>query len=111
MKNLSLTLTALALVAGLAAVALSVPVTSTVPDVAPTSLSLEAPSEMPLLGEDGCDAADPLEAPGTEMACCLDQCQVDSDCFFRCGGQPGQCVMNNPCCTECECGAVSSFAS
>lgn len=53
---------------------------------------------------------DGVEA-GDEVACCIDQCQTSADCFFRCGGQPAECVMVNSCCRECACTSSSLTAA
>lgn len=76
--------------------------------------ALESPavSPAPLEAGSGCVVEDSLGIPEGvgvegEVACCIDQCQTSLDCFFRCGGQPGECVMANPCCKECRCTASS----
>lgn len=104
MKRLSLLLATLALVTVAALVPLLVS-GGLAPEAPAAAAEVEAPGLPPAVSAPGsCD--DPLAAPdldGTELACCIDQCQTNFDCIFRCGGQPGQCVMANPCCKECVC--------
>lgn len=100
------TLAGLALVAGPAIQTTPAPATDTLPAASST------PAPLPEVTHGCADTEDLLALPegveaGPQQACCLDQCRQDADCFFRCGGQPGQCVMNNPCCTECVCLASS----
>ena len=87
---------------------------SAIPSEGAPTASQPDSSVAPLFSEPGCAEPDALLLPegveaGPQQACCIDQCHTDIDCFFRCGGKPGKCVMRNPCCTECDCGAVSSF--
>lgn len=107
MKRLSLLLVALAAVA--VAAALPLVFTGTLAPAEAPAAATEAPGLPAAVSAPG-DCDDPLAVPGldgTEVACSIDQCQTNLDCFFRCGGQPGQCVMANPCCKECVCQASS----
>lgn len=111
MKRTLLSLAIASLVLGGWAILAGTP-SGVLPDEALT-VSPPDSSLAPLLPEAGCADPDALLLPegveaGPQQACCIDQCHADIDCFFRCGGKPGKCVMRNPCCTECEC-LVSSF--
>lgn len=80
------------------------------PEAAGPAAPLASPSSAGSCGE-----VDPLALPdgvdaGPETACCIDLCHTDADCFFICRGEPGQCVMANPCCKECVC-TVSSLTA
>lgn len=113
MNKVTMTLAAVALLAlGSWALMSATPHAPAVPldRVAPAPLEL-SPSDGP---EADCSETTPLLLPegveaGSQQACCLDECRTDSDCFFRCGGQPGLCTMPNPCCTVCQC-LVSSLS-
>jgi hypothetical protein len=88
------------------------------PENEPAAVTAEAPApaeslpELELTGGT-CGISFPtfidLDGPTPDfLACgCRDLCRKDSDCFFRCGGEPGVCVMVNSCCKDCVCSAAS----
>lgn len=115
MKNMTMTLTAVVLLALGTWALTGAPESPAVPTdlAAPAPASLEASPTAPDLDAE-CGQASPSLLPegveaGPQQACCLDECRTDLDCFFRCGGEPGVCTMPNPCCTVCQC-VVSSFS-
>lgn len=122
-KSLVLTAVLALVVAGgwIAATVSTTAAPTTAATAAPTALDTEpevaapaAPFSSPTSAA-SCGEVDPLALPdgvdaGPETACCIDLCQTDADCFFICRGEPGQCVMANPCCKECVC-TVSSLTA